>query len=103
MANRKDMGEAGHPHGMEDRVDIGERVLYLFYLRLVLLAHQLVRGVASGRRWAEHNEAGRGRRGFSPALVCYSATAFAIGNGGNRKLEMRSSSPCVRTLPAAHE
>lgn len=26
----------------------------MFYLRLVLLPHQLVRGVASGRRWAEH-------------------------------------------------
>ena len=49
MANGKDVGEAGHPYGMEDRVDIGERVLYLFYLRLVLLAHQLVRGRTSSR------------------------------------------------------
>ena len=43
------MGETGRPHGAEERVDVGESVLYLFYLRLVLLAHQLVRGRTSSR------------------------------------------------------
>ena len=42
-ADRKDVGEAGRPHGTEEGVDVGESVLYLFYLHLVLLAHRLVK------------------------------------------------------------
>ena len=49
------MGETGRPHGAEERVDVGESVLYLFYLRLVLLAHQLVRGRGSGRWWVDRH------------------------------------------------
>ena len=35
---------------------VSVRVFYLFYLRLVLLPHQLVRGRASGKWWAEQDE-----------------------------------------------
>ena len=53
-ADRKDVGETGRPHGAEERVDVGERASYLFYLRLILLPYQLVRERASSRWWAEY-------------------------------------------------
>ncbi len=45
----------------------------MFYLRLVLLARQLVRGGFSGRWWAEHNEANRSGWDSrdAPALFCF--------------------------------
>ena len=45
------------------------RVFYLFYLRLVLLPHHVVRGTPSSRWWAERNGAGRSGRGF-PICSC---------------------------------
>ena len=49
------------------------RVFYLFYLRLVLLPHQLVKRGPSSSWWAERNEVGRSGRGFpsAPALSCF--------------------------------
>ena len=49
------------------------RVFYLFYLRLVLLPHQLVKGAPSSRWWAEHNGTVRSRRN------CLSAPVFVLG------------------------
>ena len=68
-ADGKDVGETGRPHGAEERVDVGESVLYLFYLCLVLLAHQMARGRVSGRWWVEHNEADRSGRDCPSAPV----------------------------------
>ena len=49
-----------------DRVSGGAsvRVFYLFYLRLVLLPHHLVRGSPPNKWWAECNETGGSGRGF---------------------------------------
>ena len=52
------------------------KVFYLFYLRLVQLPHQLVRGAPSNRWWAEHNEVGRSGRGF-PLLLLFIALSHS--------------------------
>lgn len=55
-ANGKDVGKTGRPCGGYGGINVGEGHFYLFYLRLVLLPHQLVRGRASGKWWAEQDE-----------------------------------------------
>ena len=64
MADEKDVGKADRACGGAEGVDVSESVLYLFYLRLVLLPHHLVRGSPPNKWWAECNETGGSGRGF---------------------------------------
>ena len=73
MTGEKDVGDADHACRGSS-----VWVFYLFYLRLVLLPHHLVKGAPSSRWWAERNETGRSSQGIPICSCLFTFPPFLI-------------------------